>query len=184
MFKKLLTIVAIAGLFASCGGEQQTEENQNELTVQTEQTIPEIALGEFDAKAGEFIDSEILVTGIVDHVCKHGGKKILLVTDDGDVHVESETRFNDSLKGSEIIVTGIVREERLDEAYCLKMEEDNIKSHSEGDTDDELFERKKEHIASLRDSMEIAGIDHISNYSLEYVSHKEKLAETTTKEEL
>ena len=184
MIKKILTIAAIAGLFASCGGEQQTEENQTETTVETEQATPELALGEFDTKAGEFVDQEILVSGIVDHVCKHGGKKILLVTDNGDVHVESETRFNDSIAGSEIIVTGIVREERLDEAYCLKMEEDNIKSHSEGDTDDELFERKKEHIASLRDSMKTAGIDHISNYSLEYVSHKEKIADTKTEDKL
>ncbi len=183
MIKKILTIAAIAGLFASCAGEQ-TDENQTETTVETEQSTPEIALGEFDTKAGEYVDNEILVAGIVDHVCKHGGKKILLVTDDGDVHITSETRFNDSLKGSEIWVTGIVREERLDEAYCLKMEEDNIKSHSEGETDDELFERKKEHIASLRDSMETAGVDHISNYSLEYVSHKEKIAETSTKENL
>lgn len=184
MFKKILTIVALTGLIASCGGEQQTEENQNETTIEIEQTIPEIALGEFDTKAGDYVDKEIMVTGIVDHVCKHGGKKILLVNDYGDIHVLSETRFNDTLMGSEILVTGIVREERLDEAYCLKMEEDNIKSHSEGETDDELFERKKEHIASLRDSMKTAGVDHISNYSLEYVSHKEKIAETTTEEKL
>ena len=184
MIKKFLIIAVIAGLFASCAGESQTDDSKTETTVETEQTTPEIALGEFEAKAGEHVDSEILVSGIVDHVCKHGGKKILLVTDDGDVHVMSDTRFNDSIKGSEIWVTGIVREERLDEAYCLKMEEDNIKSHSEGETNDELFERKKEHIASLRDSMKTAGIDHISNYSLEYVSHKEKLTETTTEEKL
>ena len=183
MIKKFLTIAAIAGLFASCTGEQ-TEENRTETTVETEQTIPEIALGEFDTKAGEFVDQEIMIAGIVDHVCEHGGKKLFIVSDEGNVHVESETRFNDSLAGSEILVTGIVREERLDEAYCLKMEEDNIKSHSEGETNDELFERKKEHIASLRDSMKTAGIDHISNYSLEYVSHKEKLTETTTEEKL
>ncbi|OQY04833.1 MAG: hypothetical protein B6I20_02365 [Bacteroidetes bacterium 4572_117] len=173
MIKKFLTIVAIAGLFASCGGEQQTEENQTETTVETEKTTTEIALGEFDTKAGEFVDQEILVTGIVDHVCKHGGKKILLVNDDGDVHVESETRFNDSIAGSEIIVTGIVREERIDESYLLQMEEDNIKSHSEGETNDDLFNRKKEHIATYRDSMKTTGVDHFSNYSLEYVSHKE-----------
>ncbi len=184
MYKKFLTIVAIAGLFASCGGGAQTEENKSETNVETEQIIPEIVLGEFEAEAGKHVDSEILVTGIVDHVCKHGGKKILLATDDGDVHVMSDTRFNDDLMGSEIVVTGIVREERYDEAYCLKMEEDNINSHSEGETDDELFERKKEHVAFLRDSMKSAGVDHLSSYSLEYVSHKEKSAKTTAEDKL
>lgn len=184
MIKKFLTIVAIAGLFASCGGGQQTDENQTEANVETEQTTPEIALGDFESLAGNHVDSEILVSGIVDHVCKHGGKKILLATDDANVHVMSETRFNDDLMGSEIIVTGIVREERYDESYCLKMEEDNIKSHSEGETDDELFERKKEHVAFLRDSMKTAGVDHLSSYSLDYVSHIEKKVETKTEEKL
>jgi len=184
MIKKFLTIAAIAGLIISCVGEQQTDENQTDTTVETEQTTPEIAIGEFDTKAGEYVDQEIIISGIVDHVCKHGGKKLFIVSDEGNVHVESETRFNDSLAGSEIIVTGIVREERIDEAYCLKMEEDNIKSHSEGETNDELFERKKEHIAFYRDSMKIAGIDHISNYSLDYVSHKEVAAEINTEEKL
>ncbi|MEN8120937.1 MAG: hypothetical protein ABFS35_11345 [Bacteroidota bacterium] len=182
--KKILTIIAITGLLASCTTEQKTEENQIDIVETTEQITTKIALGEFDNKAGDFVDQEIMVSGIVDHVCKHGGKKMLLVADDGDIHVLSETRFNDSLKGSEIVVTGIVREERFDEAYCLKMEEDNIKSHSEGETDDKLFKRKKEHIASLRDSMKSAGVDYISDYSLEYVSHKEKPAGTTTKEGL
>ena len=172
MIKKLLTFVVIAGLFASCVGEQKTDDNQNGNTVSTEQTVPEIPLVDFNEKAGEYVDHEIIVSGIVDHVCKHGGKKILLVSDSADVHIMSDTRFNDSLKGSEIIVTGIVREERFDEAYCLKMEEDNIKSHSEGNTDDELFKRKEKHVASLRDSMKAAGVDYISNFTLEYVSHK------------
>ncbi len=173
MFKKILTIVAITGLLASCANEQQTDENNTETTVEMEQTIPEISLGEFDAKAGEYIDKEVMVSGIVDHVCKHGGKKILLVTDDADVHVESETRFDDSLTGNEILLTGIVKEFRVDEGYCLQMEEDNIKSHSKGDTDDELFARKKEQISFYRDSMKTAESDHISYYSLEYVSHKD-----------
>jgi hypothetical protein len=110
------------------------------------------------------------VKGIVDHVCKHGGKKLFLVGDYGDLHVEGEEKFSDSLAGSNVIVTGIVREFRVDEAYCLQMEQDNIKSHSNGQTDKELFEQKKNHIAEYRDSMKVANVDHLSFYSLEYKS--------------
>jgi hypothetical protein len=179
MLKKILTIAAIAALFASCGNEQKTEENKTETSVETTQAeTPEIILGEFDQKAGEFIDKEVKVKGIVDHVCKHGGKKILLVSDDGDVHVNSDTRFEDTLTGNEVVVTGIVREMRIDEGTCLKDEEDNIKSHSEGNTENELFERKKKQIAFYRDSMKAAGVDHLSFYSLEYVSLKTVEKET------
>lgn len=132
--------------------------------------VPVLALGEFDNKAGEYIDREIMVEGIVDHVCKHGGKKLFLVSEEGDVHVESEERFDETLAGSQVVVNGIVREFRVDEAYCLKMEEDNIQSHKKGETDEDLYAQKMEQIKFYRDSMQTAGVDHLSFYSIEYVS--------------
>ena len=73
--------------------------------------------------------------------------------------------------GSEIKVVGVVLEERIDEAYLLKMEEDNIKSHSEGASSEEQFNNKQKHLQQYRDKMKKEGINHISNYSLQYVSH-------------
>jgi len=52
----------------------------------------------------------------------------------------------------------------------MQMDEDNIKSHSEGESDDELFEKKKHSIQAYRDSMEASGVDHLSYYSLVFVS--------------
>jgi hypothetical protein len=171
--KKIVFILAIIIAVISC----KTDSKKTEDTTQTTEVIavetPTIALGDFDTKAAEFISKEIKVTGIVDHVCKHGGKKILLVTDDGDAHVFSEERFDEALMGSEIEVKGIVLEERIDEAYLLKMEEDNIKSHSEGASNKEQFEAKKKHVAEYRAKMKAEGVDHISNFSLQYVSHTE-----------
>ena len=90
----------------------ETKKAENNATITTEEFIesPQLTLGEFDIKAKDFINKEVKVTGIVDHVCKHGGKKILLVTDDGDVHINSEERFEETLKGSEISVTGVVNQ--------------------------------------------------------------------------
>ena len=62
-------------------------------------------------------------------------------------------------------------EERIDESTCLQMEEDFIKSHSEGKSNQEQFDNKKKHIQQYRDRMKAENVDHISNYSLEYVSH-------------
>lgn len=174
MIKKLLSIVAIAAIFTSCGGGAGTEQGEQteETTIQEEMVveIQEINLGEFETKAGEFVDKEIMIAGVVDHICRHGGKRLLLVTDDGDVHVDAEERFSEDLNGSHVMVNGIVREFRVDEAYCLKMEEDNIKSHTEGDSDDEHYQHKMEEIQWYRDSMSTAGVDHLSFYSLDYVS--------------
>jgi hypothetical protein len=125
----------------------------------------------------------VKVSGIVDHVCKHGGKKLLLVNDKADVHVESEERFDDALVGSEILVTGIVKEFRVDEAYCLQKEEDHQQSHKDGTDSDEMYAKKMEQITFFRDSMKAAKVDHLSFYSLDYISHKvEKEAEEATEE--
>jgi DNA/RNA endonuclease YhcR with UshA esterase domain len=167
--KKYVFIFALIGVLAACGSEGETNETSDSTETAKVDETPMIKIGEFDAVAGEYIDKTVKVKGIVDHVCRHGGKRLFLVDDEGDLHVESEERFNDSLMGNEVTVTGIVREFRVDEAYCMQEEEDNIKSHSEGQTNTEQFEQKKQHIAEYRDSMKVAGVDHLSFYSLEFV---------------
>jgi len=174
--KKVAMLVILSAFFIACSNNS---ENVNEKATidAVEYQLTQLELGAFDTTAGEFVDKEIKIAGIVDHVCKHGGKKLFLVNDDGDVHVESDDRFDDALIGSEVIVTGIVREFRVDEGYCLQMEEDNIKSHKEGVDSQEKFDEKMAHLQEYRDEMAEKGVDHLSYYSLEYVS-LEKVPET------
>ncbi len=163
--KKIVFLLALTISLISCKTETKKVEEVKVIE------IPTLAIGEFDAKAGEYVNKEIQINGIVDHVCKHGGKKILMVTDEGDVHVTSEERFDEALKGSEIILTGVVVEERIDESTCLQMEEDFIKSHSEGKTSEEQFKEQQNHIQQYRDEMKAENKAYISNYSLKHVNH-------------
>jgi len=170
--KKILGFLALIGLMLNAcnSGSGNNENNSDSLNVNSDSSAMVFNVDDFDSVATNFVDKEIQVKGIVDHVCKHGGKKLFLVGDHGDLHVEGEEKFSDSLAGSNVIVTGIVREFRVDEAYCLKMEQDNIMSHKEGNSNKEAFEKKKKHIAEYRDSMKAANVDHLSFYSLEYKS--------------
>ena len=169
--KKMVIILAIITTLISCKTEiKKTETLQKSKEIAKVET-PVISIGEFDAKAGDFVSKEVKIQGIVDHVCKHSGKKLLMVTDEGKTHVTSDVRFDDTLKGSEISLIGIVLEDKIDESYCLKMEEDNIKSHSEGASNKEQFENKKKHIQQYRDQMKDEHKEYISEYSLKYVSH-------------
>jgi hypothetical protein len=166
-------LIAFALMFAliSCKdtGKKTTD---TDVVAEEAYEVPTITIAEFNADAGKYLDKEVKVKGIVDHVCKHGGKKIFFVDNEEDLHINSETRFEEDLNGSKLIVTGIVREFRVDESYCLQMEEDNIKSHEAGDM--EIYNQKKETIKYYRDSMAIANTDHLSYYSLDYVSHVEQ----------
>jgi hypothetical protein len=167
--EKIITLSLIVVMFLGCSPSQtnQVEEVATEVAVVS---IPIIDIASFDIDAGQYVGSEIAVSGIVDYVCKHRGKKLKLVTDGASVHVESEVRFDDALIGSEINLKGIVRELRIDESYCLQMEEDNISKHREGVTNEDDFNHKQELIKSYRDSMAVSQVDHLSYYTLEFVS--------------
>jgi hypothetical protein len=171
--KKIFNLLVILSLLFSACSNGKNENSESSDSTKTAQMLQTYTVSAFDSVAKNYVDKQIQVKGIVDHVCREGGKKLFMVDGDASLHVESDIRFSDSLAGSEVTVTGIVREFRVDEAYCLKMEEDNIKSHSKGQTEKELFEQKKQMIAEYRDSMKAAKTDHLSFYSLEFVSLKD-----------
>ena len=172
--KNLLIFGLIISLVVSCNSNKSTADQDSEnQQIIVEQEIPLLTVDVFDAEAGKYVNSKIALTGIVDHVCKHSGKRLKLVADGGEVHVDSETRFDDALVGNQIQLKGIVRELRVDESYCLQMEEDNIKKHREGSTNKEQYQNKHNQIQHYRDSMAVAGVDHLSFYTVEFVAMDE-----------
>jgi len=174
---KNIILLSIILIFSFSCSQNKPNEAEEVATEKTAVSIPVVNISSFDTEAGKYIGSEIEISGIVDHVCEHSGKKLLLVTDGAKVHVESETRFDDTLVGNEISLNGIVRELRVDESYCLQMEDDNTQKHKEGETDDEAFSKKQKLIQSYRDSMAVAGVDHLSFYTLDFVALEKKSKE-------
>ena len=72
--KNLITILVLVFVVFACKNETKEPVKDTAETTEVKVETPEIALADFDTKAGEFVDKEIMVKGIVDHVCKHGGK--------------------------------------------------------------------------------------------------------------
>ena len=76
--KRFFILLAIAGLFASCNGDSENNEQNNDSSLAetiineaTKQLV--VSLADFEAKAPELVGKTIQISGIVDHVCKHGG---------------------------------------------------------------------------------------------------------------
>jgi len=164
MLKKFFLSSVIFILLFSCTSKQENVKSDNS-------DIPIFTVAEFNMSAAKYVGKEVIVKGIADHICKHGGKRLLLVSDNYDLHVDSDKRFNEDLVGKEIAVRGIVKELRIDEAYLLKMEEDNIQKHKKGETNEDFFAQKKKQIEEYRAEMKEKGVDHLSFYSLDYISH-------------
>lgn len=173
--KKYFLMIAVASFFlTACGGsENKKDESSNDSTqVVIDETITPVSIKDFDSLAGALVGQKVQVSGLVDHVCKHGGKKLFLVSGDDNIHIVSEERFEDSLIGTEVNLVGIVKEFKLDEEHCSHMDEDNEKHLKKGERNKEQFEKTKEHINHYRDSMKAAGVDHLSFYSLKFVEFK------------
>ncbi len=169
MLKKFIYLFFVLLAFVAC---KNTEENTEVTEKQETNEIPVVTVANFNTDVKDLVDKEVKITGIVDHVCKHGGKKLFIVADgatDG-VHIESEESFKEDLIGSEVTVIGIVREFRVDEAYCQKLETETSEEYIEGEDHENEISQRKEMAQYYRDSMAVAGVDHLSFYHIEFVS--------------
>ena len=176
MLKKFLMFFVVVALFAACSDGEGSENGDETVDSNAvEYQVMEVAT--FTADAATFVDEKVIITGIVDHVCKHGGKKLTLVVDGvtTGIHVTSEEAFDESLAGSEVTVIGIVREFIVDEAYLNELEADAIEHENDADDAEgaEHADHKRADIKYYRDSMATAGVEYLSFYSLEFVSFQE-----------
>ncbi|MFC2151200.1 hypothetical protein ACFLSE_01620 [Bacteroidota bacterium] len=151
MIKKLFGILAVTALLVSCGNKEQKKEENSEKEVVV------VTVDEVVADMQSFVNKEVVIEGIVNHVCSHGGKRMFIMGEDPDMSIkitpsEEIGIFEKELEGSHVLVTGIVKELRIDEAYVVELEKeiaegaDNeaIHDHSDGEHADEEAEAEAE----------------------------------------
>jgi len=145
--KFLLAIASIAMIFSiSTLNAQETKDKKECETLKME-------VSHFAEKADGLVGKEVEISGMVTHVCKHGGKKMFLMSDDPDVQVkiitgEKVAAFPAELEGSNVWVVGIV------EAEEIEVEED----HEEGEEHEEDEDHKN--------------IYHVKQYSISCLKYK------------
>jgi len=187
MKKYMLIFTVIALIATSCDCEDSSKDdksNKNAVVVVDEVTT--INMANFDDKVGDYVGKKIQIEGTVDHICKHGGQKLFVVSENSDARVkvtpdEEIAAFNAELEGDKIIIVGIVEEQRIDEAYLREWEEE-IKAGSDmsdgkgegvhlggkvekGGVDSDIAE-EMEKVNNLREMIKESGTDHLSFYSI------------------
>ena len=102
---RYLFLAITLAFLVGCGNVKQAyEEGYEDARATLESETPQLSVDLFDTEAGKFVDQQVAVSGIVDHVCKHSGKRLKLVTDGGSVHVDSEVRFDENNELTRAIV--------------------------------------------------------------------------------
>ncbi len=100
--KKILTVAAIFAVFFGCN----TENGQVNDT-----DVKKVNISTIEASASELEDQTVQVTGMVLHVCKHGGQKMFLTNDSTEASLLVRVgpripEFDVTLEGSNVEVTG------------------------------------------------------------------------------
>ena len=119
MIKKFLFLMVLATALVACNNTTETADATAEENVMTvDQLFNSIA---------DMVDSNIVVTGEVDHVCKHGGTKMVIFNPETEqsIHILAGKSGNfraDEVKDRDVVVYGKVEEKVVDEAYIDEMQ--------------------------------------------------------------
>ncbi len=117
----VLAMAALTLMGTACGSKQKNAEQ-----AATEQ----VAAMEIDAlleKAPELVDQEVTISGVCTHTCAHGATKIFLMGSDDTKTIRVNAcelgSFDTKCVNNIVEVKGILKEERIDEAYLVAWEE-------------------------------------------------------------
>lgn len=136
MKKQILFSLALAGAltFASCGNGTQ---NSNTAATAESQAVAASVMDvdSLLASAETLVDQPITVEGICTHICAKGGGKLFMMGSDDTNTIRVEAgdkigRFPQDVFNNIVTINGILREQRIDEAYLAQWEE-QVKAQTE-----------------------------------------------------
>ena len=125
--KLMVAVAMIAACFTmmSCGGKKQS---------QTAEEVAAMSIDEVMEKAAGLVEKEVVIEGVCTHTCSHGAKKMFLVGSDDTKTLRIEAgelgAFDTKVVNNVVTVKGIIKEERIDEAY-LQDWENRLKAETE-----------------------------------------------------
>ena len=118
--KWMVAVMMIAACFLSaCGGGKKQAQN-------AEEAVAAMSIDEVMAKAAGLVDQTVTIEGVCSHTCSHGAKKMFLVGSDDSKTLRIEAgelgAFDTKVVNNIVTVKGVIKEERIDEAYLVDWE--------------------------------------------------------------
>lgn len=187
---KIFAFIAMSMLLiAGCTGDAATDQVDNGQSHAADQPVP-LTIAEFNAQGEEYEGKLVEVTGIVDHVCKHSGKRMFIRGDDPEDRVKIEAgdlgTFDVALEGSKVKVVAVGTVMKMDNAYldnwasevsgedpaagCTEEQKEIAKGGGDGE---EEHESAMSQINALRRNLAESGREYLAFCSLEAKSFEE-----------
>ena len=174
--KHVLTIIVLAIVLASCGNGKRSDQTKQTAEQSKAATTKAFKLDSLLTVVDQKVDKTVKVRGYVTHTCKHSGKRCFIVGESKNSSIRVEAKgniggFNRELIGSQLEVTGIVREQRLSQEYLDKTEKELAeKKTTEGSA--ESCESESKNISQMRAKMKELGKNYYSIYYIDGLSYE------------
>ncbi|MFO7935889.1 MAG: hypothetical protein R6U78_17625 [Bacteroidales bacterium] len=132
---RAIIMLMVGALMVSCNLSDQKEGTGSAIS--QEDKIVSATIEELLSEPAVYRDQRVAVSGMVTHVCRHGGQKCFILAGDGQTQLRVVTggeinEFETSLEGSTVAFTGVFRIE--DAAQSAKLVEDyESQEHHTGD---------------------------------------------------
>lgn len=170
MFKKFSIFIMAAIVFTSCVKKTERKE------------AVQLTVDGIIANAVDYVNKNMSLTGTVAHVCEHGGKRMFIMGDKPGQRFKiiagpAIGSFDIRLEGSDVRVEGIIREQKVDEAFLDNWEQEidgstkpeighqGLDNHDEDN--DNHHEDTLRQIQAMRKKLIESGKETLSFYSLE-----------------
>ena len=142
-------LILISILALSCN--QSTQEKNSSAESPEAVQIVTASIQELLATPSEYEGKEVAVSGMVTHVCRHGGQKCFIVADDGETQIRivpggDIDEFKIELEGSTVAFKGVFRiltteqTEEMVEDYESQEQHAVEQAHSEAEKADYFIE--------------------------------------------
>ncbi len=153
--KKITGMMMLAGLLfvAACNNQSENKTEPQDSTVVAADTanadtmeVTEVTFATLTDSAALALSGKVVkIKGTVDHVCKHGGKRMVVVGTNPDERIRVEAGdhppFDADLSGADVEVTGTLHTEKIDSTYLADWENELKQKAEEG-----VQETGKKHI--------------------------------------
>ena len=167
----IFILVCIATL-SIVGCKNANKKTQQENTPEVSAADKTLDVNALLQVAEQQVNDTIVLKGIVKHTCSHSGRRCFMADTTGKLTIRVEAggniqAFNKELVNSEIVVTGVLQEQRLSQEYIDNWEKEVAEEEAKGDKDADHCNSEKNSIQQMREWMKNHNKDF---YSIYYVN--------------
>lgn len=173
----IVALATVALTMVSCNNANKSDNNAEEVKVLTVEEVIK------DAPALVKSGDTVTVEGVVDHLCKHGGKKAFISGAQGSIlrcesTAASGGKFAQNTINKPIVVKGVLMEDRINEALVQQMEE----SYAQQVANQEA-EHGEEPEVGCETERKAAGQGDLDKFADRMADHRAKIAASSLKDE-